>query len=382
MKLSITLNDLPDVVFAQKDIEAILNEMISGYEDAYYKSTRVRKKLYPGDPIRIFLYSQALRELHLRIMLDDAAKQNLLKYARKEKLQNLGAYSRTYVLQPQPAAVKIKFMLSQARPAAETIPAGIRVSPGNDLYFATTDNTSVPAGTQEVIVECICLQSGIIGNGFTPGQINILVDPLPWISGVVNVDTSQGGADEEDDDSYRERIHLAPEGFSVAGPSGAYEYFARRYSQLVSDLKITTPADGVVDIRVLLINGELPDETFVDGIREYLSSKERRPLTDKVQVLAPDVVNYNLDLIYYIDSEDIAQEILIKSRVEAAIDEYETWQRSKIGRDINPSELVTKIRLAGAKRAVINSPVYTSISSTSVAVAEVKTVTYGGLEDE
>ena len=380
--MSITLNDLPDVVFAQKDIETILNDMISGYEDAYYKSTGVRKKLYPGDPIRIFLYSQALRELQLRAIIDDAAKQNLLKYARKQKLENLGAFSRTNRLESKPAIVQVDFILSQARPSSEIIPAGTRVSPGNDLYFSTDKDVLVSAGVQHVIADVTCLQSGTIGNDFTPGQINILVDPLPWIARVENVNTSQGGADEEDDDSYRERIHLAPEGFSVAGPSGAYEYFARKYSQLVDDVKVKTPSDGVVDIRILLNDGILPDSSFIEGIGKYLSAKERRPLTDNVQVSSPDIVNYDLDLEYYIDSEDIAQEVLIKSRVEAAIDEYEQWQRSKIGRDINPSELITKIRLAGAKRAVINSPVYTSIGTTSVAVAEEKNVTYGGLEDE
>ena len=103
---------------------------------------------------------------------------------------------------------------------------------------------------------------------------------------------------------------------------------------------------------------------------------------DKVQVSTPDLINYNIELTYYISNEDIAQEALIKSKVEKAIDEYEVWQRSKIGRDINPSELVTKIRLAGAKRVDIVSPFYTSVNSSSVAVSDIKTVIYGGLEDE
>lgn len=380
--MTLTLNDLPEVSFAGKDINQILNDMISGYEQAYYESTGVKKKLYPGDPIRIFLYSQALREFQLRIMIDDAAKQNLLKYARKENLQNLGAYSRTYIFKPQPAIAKVKFVLSQARPVSEIIPAGTRVSPGNDVYFATNENIIVPAGTQEIIAGVTCLQKGITGNNFTPGQINILVDPLPWISRIENIETSQGGTDEEDEDSYRERIHLAPEGFSVAGPEGAYEYFARKYSPLVNNVKITTPSDGVVDIRVLLIGGQLPDEAFIEGIRQYLSAKERRPLTDKVQVSVPDIVNYDIELIYYISSENIAQETLIKDKIEKAISDYEVWQGSKIGRDINPSELVTKIRLAGAKRVEVVSPIYTAINSTAVAVANVKTITYGGLEDE
>ncbi|WP_121614800.1 baseplate assembly protein [Virgibacillus halodenitrificans] len=380
--MAITLKDLPDVNFAEKDINKILTDMVSGYEQAYFESTGERKKLYPGDPIRIFLYSQALRELQLRVMIDDAAKQNLLKYARKDNLKHLGAFSRTKLLEPQASTTKQKFILSQARPTDEVILAGTRVSPGDDIYFSTLEDITVPAGQQSITAEVKCQIKGAIGNGFLPGQINILVDPIPWVASVENAETSQGGADEESTEDYRERIHLAPEGFSVAGPEGAYEYFARQYSPLVEDIKITSPSDGVVDIKVLLKNGELPNAGFISDISAYLSAKERRPLTDKVQVTAPVQVKYNLDVTYYISKEKIAQESNIKANIENAILDYEVWQRSKIGRDINPSELVSKIQLAGAKRVTVTAPIYTPVSDDSVAIVDIKTVTYGGLEDE
>jgi len=43
------LTNLPDVTFAQKDIETILNDMITGYENAYYEETGEKITLYPGD---------------------------------------------------------------------------------------------------------------------------------------------------------------------------------------------------------------------------------------------------------------------------------------------------------------------------------------------
>jgi phage-related baseplate assembly protein len=188
--------------------------------------------------------------------------------------------------------------------------------------------------------------------------------------------------DEEDDDNYRERIHLAPEGYSVAGPSGAYEYFARQYSSLVSEVRVDSPSDGVVDIRILLQDGELPEQSFLEGIYSYLSDKERRPLTDKVEVHAPDIVNYNIDLIYYISSNNMGSEELIKTKVTEAVEEYIRWQKLKIGRDINPSELTAKIILAGAKRVEINSPIHTVIDKNSVAIVDSINATYGGIEDE
>ena len=60
------------------------------------------------------------------------------------------------------------------------------------------------------------------------GQLKTLVDPVPYVASVANITTSEGGADAQTDDSYREDIHGAPERFSTAGPDGAYIYHAKR----------------------------------------------------------------------------------------------------------------------------------------------------------
>jgi phage-related baseplate assembly protein len=58
------------------------------------------------------------------------------------------------------------------------------------------------------------------------------------------------------------------------------------------------------------------------------------------------------------------------------------WQKTKIGRDINPDELVKLVKEAGAKRVVVTSPVFTTIASGEVAKLTSQTVTYGGLEND
>lgn len=376
------MNNLPDISFIEADIDDILTSVVREYENAYFESTGERKTLYPGDPIRIFLYTQALREFQLRVAMNDAAKQNLLAYARDEKLDGLGQFTRTPRLEASSATAMMKFVLSNARPTDTTIPAGTRVSPGDEIYFSNDEDVKVPAGNTKVEFKVVCQSDGDVGNGFSPGQINILVDPIPWISSVENTTESSGGVNAEEDDDYRERIHIAPEGFSVAGPEGAYEYFARQFSSLIEDLKIISPNPGEVDIRVLLKDGELPDSIFVEDLTEYLSDKSRRPLTDFVSAGAPTTVNYDVDLTYYIRSSDANAETQVKTRIEQAIDDYIIWQRSKIGRDVNPSELIGRIIQAGAKRVELTSPVFTSVASGEIAVNNLKTVNYGGLEDE
>ncbi|EOC7241303.1 baseplate assembly protein, partial [Escherichia coli] len=50
----------------------------------------------------------------------------------------------------------------------------------------------------------------------------------------------------ESDSAFRLRAQSGFEGFSVAGPSAAYEYFARSASGLVADARATSPSPATV----------------------------------------------------------------------------------------------------------------------------------------
>lgn len=72
-------------------------------------------------------------------------------------------------------------------------------------------------------------------------------------------------------------------------------------------------------------------------------------LTDKVSVEKPTAVNYTINAAYYINDSDKSKAETIQSLVDAAVQDYLTWQRGKLGRDINPDELITLMKNAGAK---------------------------------
>ena len=61
---------------------------------------------------------------------------------------------------------------------------------------------------------------------------------------VSNTTVSAGGVEIEGDEAYRERVLLAPESFSVAGPVGAYQYWARQASPAVVDVHVANDTDG------------------------------------------------------------------------------------------------------------------------------------------
>ena len=134
-------------------------------------------------------------------------------------------------------------------------------------------------------------------------------------------------------------------------------------------------------IYVLMQDGTLPGPEVLEAIQEFLRDEEIRPMTDLVTVEAPAVKTFDLGLTYYIARSNQAQATAIQAQVDAAIQDFVTWQTTEIGRDINPSELVRQIRAAGAKRVELTTPAFEKVADTEVAQLGEKAVVYGGLED-
>ena len=131
-----------------------------------------------------------------------------------------------------------------------------------------------------------------------------------------------------------------------------------------------------------MADGSLPTAGEIAGLKDYLEAADRKPLTDSLQVGAPAAVNYQITVTYYINKSDQSSVSAIQSAVEQALDDYKTWQCSKIGRDINPDELLSLLKKAGIKRATIAAPTYRTITAGQVANCTATAVTYGGLEDD
>lgn len=378
------LYNLPDISFIDDiSYEQILEEMIGDYEKKYEEETKQKMVLRPGDKEHIHLRIEAGQYFQMYQKLDNAAKMNLLKYSRGDFLKHLGAFKRTFIQEPKAAVVTIRFTLSEIRKETIYIPQGTRVTAGDGVYFATDNYAEISAGEPYIDVDCTCEVAGIIGNDYITGQIGTLVDPVPYVESVTNVTKSEGGTGEESEESFRERIFLAPSSYSVAGPSDAYEYWVKQYnSGAIEDVKIHEPLEAVVDIRILFRGGELPSQSFCNGCLEYLKAYPIIPLTDNVYISAPDVEKYKLKATYYISRSDINNIKAIRESIEAAKETYLNWQRTKIGRDINPDALTEFVRAAGGKRIVIESPVFTVIPETSVAIEDTVEFIYGGMEDD
>ena len=370
-----TLNQLPDINFVEVDAATLEAEIIHEYE------TVTGRTLQRGDPVRLFLLAITNIIVLLMNRLNQTGKQNLLRYAEGDNLDHLGALLGVERIPATSAQTTMRITLSVVMGTNVTVDAGTRFTADGKVFFALDNSVVIPAGSQYADGSATCTEAGTAGNGFVAGQIKTLVDPVPYVASVTNLTKSEGGAGIEEDASYREAIHIAPESFSVAGPIGAYEYYAKHASALVSDVAVSSPAPGEIDIRVLLEGGAIPGEEMLAIVDAAVNDRKIRPLTDHVTVQAPVVTSYNVNVTYYINTEDIAQQTAIQNRVTAAVNEFVIWTKTKIGRDINPSKLVQMIVDAGAKRVTVTSPSFTVLDMTHVGVANTITVQYGGTED-
>lgn len=370
-----TLNDLPDVDFDSYDVQEVKDGLVSAYERVSGRT------LAQGDPIRLFLLTIAAVVVQQNYTIDRAAKMNLLKYAEGDYLDQLGALTDTDRTPAAQASTTLTFTLSAQREDVVTVPAGTRVTTQDkQLFFATVDDLMIPAGSLTGTVKAYCTVSGAQGNGLSAGALSVLVDPVPYVATVSSTLTG-GGADRESDSSYRERIHTAPERFSDAGPSGAYEYWSKTASADIADVYVSSPEPGTVQIVPLLTGGEIPGQEILDAVDKVCSADKVRPLTDKVVVKAPTAVSYSIDVTYMAASADKASASAIQTAVTAAVQDYIAWQKARLGRDIDPSKLYQLMVDAGAARVQATAPVLTAVSPDQVATAGTINVKFGGVSD-
>lgn len=364
-----------DIKFVDNDVSQLELTLKKGYEEIMGVIVK------EGDPVNDFIswvtYILSIANNNINF----TGKMNLLRYSKGVYLEALGEIVGVERNLAKGAKASVRYTFSKIFPEIITIPKGHKVAAGN-LYFELDENIELEIGSREVIGHVTCLTEGIVGNNLQVGEINTIVDDIPYLYSVENINISSGGANEEDDESLRERIKLKPTSFSTAGPIAAYRYYTLTAHQDIVDTHIYTPSNtpGVVKVIPLLKNGQIPESEVLKTVDKVLSAEDIRPFTDKVEVNAPIAQKYSINLKWWLNKEDDVT--VVTSSVNKAVEEYKKWQKEKLGRDINPNKLIQLLVQAGAKRVEVVSPIFTKIEKTHVAQDSVTEIHYQGEEDE
>jgi phage-related baseplate assembly protein len=379
-----SINELPEISFIDNlSLSDFLSMLVSDYQTKHEEITGQNVELPRDDVIRLVLEACAGQLYQMYQYIERGGRCNSLKYAYGEFLDHIGALKNVKRHTLSKSTVQMKLILSEARDSDIEVPEGTQVSTGNyDVFWEIQETQIIPAGEVEATFMFECTEPGAASNEYAIGTINELVDPIPFVSQVTNVTKSSGGSDEESDESFANRILIAPSAYSVAGTKDAYIYFVKSFDSNITDVLVKVDDSATVYIYFMTKDG-VPDNAAVNSLQSYMDSADDiKPLTDRVVVAAPEQVSYGIELTYYIDQSKSSQEQSIKSAVNNAVDEYIRAQSSEIGKAINSSLLIQKIMNAGAKRVTVVSPAsYTELTDTQIATDNPsKTVTYGGLE--
>jgi len=158
----------------------------------------------------------------------------------------------------------------------------------------------------------------------------------------------------ESDAAFRARIQLALEGFSTAGPTGAYLFHALSADPLVKDVYVDSPTPGTVRVTVLSheANG-VPTGPVLAAVAVALNAEEVRPLCDQVSVQAATIVNYTVSAsVEFYDGPDPA---VVLAEAIATVTSYVS-QAHALGRDITFSGLYAALHRPGVARVTLTSP--------------------------
>lgn len=342
----------------------------------------IGETLYSGDERRIFAMAIGALLITENNSIEDAGKQNLLRYARGEVLDGIGEIPACTRIAATYATTTLKFTKTPTVTSAVTIPEGTRVATEDGVVFATTAEATIEKGESTVEVTAQAAEAGAASSGILDGMITKMVDAVPYIESVTNSAITSGGTDAEDDDAYRERIHLAINAYSTAGPRDAYIYHAKSADVDLSDVYIDSPEPDVIHVYIARSDGNLPAEDEIEKVQAKVSAGDIRPLNDQVTTYAPTAEEYDINLKYYVKPDE---EAAVVAAVESsgAIESYRLWQDTVIGRNIEPDKLKNLIMNAGAVRADITSPVRKELTPPSLAhFSGTLTVTHEVLVDE
>lgn len=373
--------------FVSDDSQTITQDLVARYE------ALTGKTLYPGQVERLLIDLIAYAATLNRAAINDAGRQNLVRFAREPMLDYLGEMINVPRLSSVAATTVLRFTVPASLAVEVTIPSGTLVdSSDGKVTFVTDAAVTLAVGQLAVDVSATCESAGAAGNGWQPGQINTLASDIGDTTvTVANITPSANGADAESSDRYRERLMEGPESFTVAGPRGAYRFHAMSVHPSIIDVGVMGPAQNIVDGLVVSSNNVpsgavfvypltadgAPDAEILAQVDAALNDETVRPLCDYVQVFAPTPADYVIHAALTLYGTADAATTLATAR--AAAQAFADNRAAGLGRDVVPSQLIAALSVAGVYQVVLSDLVLLALEESQFARCTEIVITVSGV---
>lgn len=196
---------------------------------------------------------------------------------------------------------------------------------------------------------------------------------------IVQEETDTTDVVMESDTALRLRAQSAFEGLSVAGPTAAYEYFAKSASGKVLDAKASSPAPAEVVVSVLSTEGDgAASADLIATVYARLSDESVRPVGDRLTVQSAEIINYDINATLYFYPGPESEPIAIAA--EASL---QKWLKSqwRIGLDVAKSAVSAALHVQGVQRVELDLPERIIISDTQAARCASVSIAKGGTDE-
>jgi len=159
----------------------------------------------------------------------------------------------------------------------------------------------------------------------------------------------------EDDEAFRQRIVLAPEGYSVAGPAGSYIKHARDADPDVLDASASSPSPACVTVHVLSRTGDgTASPELLATVAAALNAETVRPVGDRLTVESAAIVPYAIEAeLTFLPGPDAS---IVLAQAQARAEAYAAEQH-RFGRDITLSGIFAALHVAGVHNVALALPV-------------------------
>jgi phage-related baseplate assembly protein len=194
----------------------------------------------------------------------------------------------------------------------------------------------------------------------------------------------------ESDTALRNRLQLSLDGFSTAGPIGAYQFWALSALGTIKDASVVGPPTvdpGRVVVTIMSAGKRADGTTSADGtanaaeiaaVEAALNAQNVRPLTDLVTVQSVAATPYQITAQVFVASGPDGATVL--SSAQASIQAL-IASRSYVGKPVYLASIYGALMVAGVTNVAITSPVAdVAVDYAHTAQCTAVNVTMGGVE--
>jgi len=159
---------------------------------------------------------------------------------------------------------------------------------------------------------------------------------------------------DETDDRLKTRTQLALEGFSTAGPIGAYIFHALSASNDVKSVAVKSPNPGEVLVTILSnIDDGTASPALVTTVNDKLNEDDIRPLTDQVTTQGAEIVNYTVEAVITVYPGPSSA--VVESEARTALEKF-IAERHEIDRIVAISGIYDALHVDGVKKVELTTP--------------------------